>query len=172
MLVKVEKTAREVKYYPNSAEPVTGIFVQGQWYNFRGDGRDLYNKTVDLTFKGKSCWLTSDNGAAAAPPPRPAPTPPLYTPPQAQDAPTPVELPKVEVHPGPAVHPTPTGKQRVTWADYERMARAAHAVALSLEPDEGGNQSIPRMTFVNTVMIAFVHGDIEAPPMGDDEMPF
>lgn len=75
------------------------------------------------------------------------------------------------------------GNGHIAWSQYEHMAKLAHGLAVSLEPDEietGDENSIPlmkvdrsasRAAILNTVMIAFSNGKISLPEDAD-EMPF
>lgn len=84
----------------------------------------------------------------------------------------------------------PSTNGHIPWLAYEQMARIAHGLAQTLEPDvtqpsniapQGGedpvetytvvNRSAARVALVNTVMIAFSNGKISLPE-ADDEMPF
>lgn len=62
---------------------------------------------------------------------------------------------------------------KVAWLEYQIVAKAAHALALDLEPDyEAGNidRSAARAAIVNTAMIAFANGKISMPEV--EETPF
>lgn len=63
----------------------------------------------------------------------------------------------------------------IAWIDYLDAIRAAHAVALELEPDvEGGipDRSQARAALVNTLAIALTNGRIELPKDEEPETPF
>ena len=55
---------------------------------------------------------------------------------------------------------------RPSWADYERVARAAHRLAVELEPRDPSviDPSTARMAFVNTTIIAYGQGKVGLPP--------
>jgi hypothetical protein len=72
-----------------------------------------------------------------------------------------------------------------TWAEYKSMAFAAHSLAEMLEPDLPHHENEPfidrssaRTAIVNTVMIAFSNGKVQAPKperepgQDDDTTPF
>lgn len=76
---------------------------------------------------------------------------------------------------------------KVVWADYVNVARAMHAVACELEPDETGTEahfedrSQARAAIVNTALIALARGELDpktvtpaslGPPLADDKIPF
>lgn len=77
----------------------------------------------------------------------------------------------------------PASNGRVKWEDYKQIAKAAHELALELEPDGiSGSPETPlvtidrsqaRIAFVQTALVALRDGRIELPAAGDDgEIPF
>ena len=73
--------------------------------------------------------------------------------------------------------PTPQAGNsgRIAWANYIRAVRAAHALALDLEPNEEGglpDRSQARAALVNTMAIALTNGRIELPGPEDEPEPF
>jgi hypothetical protein len=53
MRVKIQSCTRELR--EDNGEKYTGVKINGQWYNWKGDHRDKYNKEVDVEIKGK--WV-------------------------------------------------------------------------------------------------------------------
>lgn len=73
----------------------------------------------------------------------------------------------------------------IPWHEYERLARVAHTLALSLEPDETGSEahfedrSQARIALVQTVLVALRDGKVALPkdepeegPPAEDDIPF
>lgn len=86
--------------------------------------------------------------------------------------------PAQETKPEPAkpVGPAPAASNgKIPWAEFVLAMKTAHSVALDLEPDSmeagGLDRSRCRAAIINTMMIAFTNGRIEAPLPGP-EVPF
>ena len=54
---------------------------------------------------------------------------------------------------------------KIKWDDWVEIARAAHELAVGMEPEPGtnGDASAARLAFVNTTLIAFSNGKLELP---------
>ena len=80
--------------------------------------------------------------------------------------------------------PPPAAEQaNGSWEHYAEMARAAHNLALELEPDreDGEDRSEARMAFVQSIIVAFREGKVNLPaepeppefgPDQSDDIPF
>jgi len=80
----------------------------------------------------------------------------------------------------PSSDPKQPAYRKPTWDEYCIVARRAHELASELEQDGDGvaidDRSYARIKFVNTVMMAFTHGDFSfdfGPTINiDDDIPF
>lgn len=85
MNVKIQSAARELKPLRGSQDQqtlYTGIKIDGNWFNIKGDHRNLYNKIVDLEFDGNIARF-------ATPQQPPAPSQTLPPPPPVSNGHTP-----------------------------------------------------------------------------------
>src|SRR5262249_6149871 len=80
MQVKIESCTKDLRPLRGSQDQQTidtGLKLGGQWYNLRGDHRNLYNKVVDLELNGKLAKFATPQippAPAQKPPPPPPPT--------------------------------------------------------------------------------------------------
>ena len=87
------------------------------------------------------------------------------------------EEPKQEPAPAASNGHAPSGNGKIPWLEFQLAFKAAHALALECEPDadtgEWIDRSQARAALVNTFVIAFSNGRIEAPevPDSDDDDP-
>jgi hypothetical protein len=82
MQVKVEactKDLRPLRGSQDQAALYTGLKIAGEWYNLRGDHRNLYKKVVDLELNGNIAKFAAQQTppAPAQQPPAPPPAPAL-----------------------------------------------------------------------------------------------
>ena len=74
----------------------------------------------------------------------------------------------------------PSSNGKVSWDEYKDIARAAHVLALELEPDVKEadmpvlDRSAARVAFVQTILVALRDGRIALPKVedGEDNIPF
>src|SRR5262249_14399672 len=79
MQVKIESCTKDFRPLRGSQDQqtlYTGLKIAGQWYNLRGDHRNLYNKVVDLDLNGNIAKFATPQTA-----PAPAQQPPTARPP-------------------------------------------------------------------------------------------
>jgi hypothetical protein len=153
----------------------TAKITGGKWVNIDG-GEDVRQK-----INGKDCSITVRPSAN-----------PKYNDWAKIDAVAELEPAKANGHAEPEPMPKRSGKP--TWLEYAAVARAAHALAVELEPDDvtqipvpisddpqGAVEALPivkvdrsghRMTFVETVLISFEKGAFEGPADDEGSTPF
>jgi len=82
MQVKIESCTKDLRPLRGSQDQqtlYTGVKIAGQWYDLRGDHRNLYGKVVDLALNGKLAKFATPqkSPAPAQQPPTPPPAPAL-----------------------------------------------------------------------------------------------
>ena len=158
--ITVEAVTKKPRIFNNQL--IWGVKTDdGTWYS-------LY--VEDQPTKGASyeCIVTENKGKDGrtyfdAKPIRPAMAPEPAPQSQTNGAAAPAEAPK------PA--PVYTGPTKIAWLDWQTMTRAAHAMAMELEPDQAAvsasnplfDRSTARIAMVNTIMIAFSNGKLDLP---------
>lgn len=168
--VRIE-AATQVKYKKNDNAPYIGVLIKGKWFNVEWpvniDPRTLKNKTLDLEFQTNNNWAKlagAPNAQFAAQPPAGfSQIGPILdkVAPQVQSAPQPT-LNQAPVAPMERFQPIPKD-DRTPWADMVTLIRAAHNLAMELEPMGVEAAAQARLALVNTLVIAFGQGKVTLP---------
>lgn len=158
--IKVEAHTKEPRVWKNQVQ--WGVKIQdGSWVTLHREKKPEKGETIDVNIserKGKNDMIYVDAFPVM---------PPLV---QA------IQQPAQQNGAEPV---TPKKDERLTWDDYREVAKAAHNLALVLEPDEYGDEiagkalmrtdrSPARMAFVNTTLIAYSNGKFIVPKEDDD----